>query len=383
MLNCFYYTIFLMTKEVFSYQRQNEVFLYQRSNEEKSIWPMFNFNKEGLKEKLSKITEPRILVIGDMIIDEMMYGDTERISREAPVIILQHTHTNIILGGAANAAHNIATLNGGKVGVIGLYGNDHYAPIMLEAFQKAGIDTSGMVQDKNGTTSVKTRISGCCFHSVTQQIIRIDRQTKEIMSKETEKQVIKNIKAALPQYDCIILSDYNIGFLTQNIINASIAAAKKCHKLIVVDAQKDLERFRGADALTPNQPDSERFVGYFIKNDETLARAGKDIMNAINANSVLITRGAEGMVIFEKSKPMQKIPVFNKKEVFDVTGAGDTVVASFALALAAGFTPVEAAIIGNLAASIVVKHFGCATTTVEELAEAIEMLPVSKKECGV
>ncbi len=314
-----------------------------------------------------------------MIIDEMIYGDTERISREAPVLILQHSHTNIILGGAANAAHNITTLNNGKVSVIGTYGNDYYAPIMLEAFNNAGIDTKYMIQDETGTTSVKTRISGCCFHSVTQQIIRLDRQAKQPMSQATEHAVMKNIEAAIPDFDCIILSDYNIGFLTQNIIDLSIKTAKKYNKLVVVDAQRDLERYRGADALTPNQPDSEKFVGYFIKDDTTLERAGTEMLQRIGAKNLLITRGGEGMVVFEQSKPLQKIPVFNKKEVFDVTGAGDTVVASYSLALAAGFTPFEAAIVGNLAASIVVRSFGCATTTIKELSEALDTIPVSNK----
>ena len=335
---------------------------------------MIGIDINKIKGKLENLKKPKLLVIGDMVIDEMIYGDTERISREAPVLILQHSHTNIILGGAANAAHNIATLNGGKVGVIGTYGKDYYASVMLEAFKKADIDTSLMVENFDGITSVKTRISGCCFHSVTQQIIRVDRQTKTPMPKDVLEKVLKNIEKAVPQYDCIILSDYNIGFLCDEVIKKSIETAKKYNKPIVVDAQKDLERFRGANAFTPNQPDSEKFVGYFIKDDTTLAKAGNDILSRLEADSILITRGGEGMAVFEKGKLMQKIPVFNKKEVFDVTGAGDTVVASFSLALAAGFSTLEAAIVGNLAASIVVKYFGCATTTIEELENTIDSI---------
>ncbi len=342
---------------------------------------MFTINKDSLKGKLSKLNEPSILVVGDMVIDEMIYGDTERISREAPVIILQHSKTNIILGGAANAAHNISTLNNGKVAVIGAYGNDHYAQILLDAFEKAKIDTKYMVEDNNGITTVKTRISGCCFHSVTQQIIRVDRQSKNKMPQEVEKKVLDNIEKAIPNYDCVILSDYNIGFLTQNIIDKTIATAKKYNKLIIVDAQRDLERYKGADALTPNQPDSEKFVGYFIKDEKTLESAGQDILDKIEAKIVLITRGGEGMVVFEKDKLMQKIPVFNKKAVFDVTGAGDTVVASFSLALAAGLSAQDSAIIGNLAASVVVKYFGCATTTITEIADALDTLCCNTNIC--
>lgn len=331
-------------------------------------------------EKIKLLKRPKILVIGDMVIDEMIYGDTERISREAPVLILQHSHTNIILGGAANAANNISTLNDGKVGVIGLFGKDYYGPIMLEALKKANINTEFMVEDPNGVTSVKTRISGCSYHSVTQQIIRLDRQSKTKISDEIEQKLIENIKLAVPFYDCIILSDYNMGVLTDNIIINAIKIAKQHKKLVVVDAQKNLERFKNVDALTPNQPDSEKFVGYFIKNDNTLLQAGNDIMSATESKTVLITRGSEGMAVFDKKDGYNKIPVFNKKEVFDVTGAGDTVVASFALALAAGLSAYEAAIIGNIAASIVVKYFGCATTSISELIKTFELLKAEQEQ---
>ena len=341
---------------------------------------MSNISIQDIKNRLGNLAKPSVLVVGDMVIDEMMYGDTERISREAPVLILQHSHTNIILGGASNAAHNISTLNFGKVGVIGLHGDDYYAPIMLEAFKKANVETKYMVKDKEGITSVKTRISGCCFHSVTQQIIRIDRQSKNKMSNDILEQVLKNIEKAVPEYDCVILSDYNIGFLTDEVIKKTIETAKKHNKPVIVDAQRELERYKGADVFTPNQPDSEKFVGFFINSDESLKKAGENMLARLGAKTVLITRGAEGMVVFEKGKPMKKIPVFNKKEVFDVTGAGDTVVASYALAYAGGFSPLESAIIGNLAASIVVKHFGCATTTINDLTETIDSVEEAVKK---
>lgn len=336
---------------------------------------MFDFDKEKLEGYIQKLIQPRVLIIGDMGIDEMIYGDTERISREAPVLILRHSNTKIILGQASNAAHNLATINGGKVSAIGLYGDDYYGPMLLDAFKKAGINTEFMVQDKTRTTTVKSRISGASFHSVTQQVVRIDRVDTKIPSKEIEDKIIENIEKAMPLHDAAILSDYNIGLLTDRIIQATIAIAKKYGKIVVADVQKDMARYKGVYALTPNQPDSEKAAGYFITDNETLDRAGADILKLTDANVLLLTRGGDGMAVFEKDKNSHiDVPVFNKTNVFDVTGAGDTVVASFTLALAAGAEPKYAAIIGNIAASIVIRSFGCATTTIEEIQESLNKM---------
>lgn len=332
------------------------------------------FTKKELKESIKKLQGVKMLVIGDLAIDEMIYGDTERISREAPVLILAHTHTNIILGGASNAAHNLATLSNAKVSVIGLYGEDYHAPILKEAFKKANINTKYMVLDKSRPTTVKTRISGACSQSVTQQIVRIDRQSKEFVSPDIEEKLIYNIKKAIPEHDGIILSDYHLGTLTKNVIDTAIEYAKKYNKPICVDAQKDLDRFKGVTTLTPNQPDTEKFLGYFIKTESDLMKAGKDMLSKTNADNVLITRGEYGMAVFEKSGGHHIIPAFNKTKVFDVTGAGDTVIASYALALTAGLAPEIAAVIGNIAASIVIRSFGCATTTLEEIKDNVDKI---------
>ena len=160
---------------------------------------------------ITKLKKPKVLVIGDVAIDEMIYGNTERISREAPVLILRHTQTKIILGAASNAAHNISTLNGGKVSILGTYGDDYYGKVLLEAFEKAKVDTKYMVKAPERPTTVKTRISGSCSQSVTQQIVRIDRETKEWLSKQTEDKVCETIEKAIPEFDAVILSDYQLG----------------------------------------------------------------------------------------------------------------------------------------------------------------------------
>ncbi len=335
---------------------------------------MFTVDKEEILKGLDNLSKPSVLVIGDMAIDEMVYGTTDRMSREAPVLILRHYNTKIILGAASNAAHNIAALNGGNVSVIGLYGDDYYAPILLNAFKEAGINTEYMVKDKNRATTVKSRISGSCSQSVTQQIVRIDRETIDPLTPETEKKVLKQIEKAIPKHDAVILSDYNIGILTDKVIAKAIELCKKYNKIIVVDSQKDLNRFKGVTSMTPNQPDTEKYVGFFIKDEQTLKQAGKVMLEKTNADSVLITLGGDGMALFEKNGNYEKIPVFNKTDVFDVTGAGDTVVATYTLGLAAGMSKKNAAIIGNLAASIVIRYFGCATTSIQTLKSVLEKM---------
>lgn len=324
-------------------------------------------DKKKILDNLNKLKEPKILVIGDFAIDEMVFGQTERISREAPVLILEHTETKIILGTASNAANNISSLNLGKVGAIGVLGDDYYGKVLINALNEAKINTDFMVVDKERKTTTKTRISGSCSQSVTQQIVRIDRQTKTPVTGEVEKKIIENIKKAMPMYDGVILSDYHLGCLTQNVITAAIEEAKRLNKIIVADIQKEMEKYKGVTAITPNQPDTEKFVSKFIKDDKTLNEAGLELMNKLDLKTLLITRGENGMAVFEKGKEPVKIPAFNKKEVFDVTGAGDTVVAAFTLALCAGFSAKEAAIIGNTAASIVIRHFGCHTTNIDEI----------------
>jgi len=335
---------------------------------------MFNFDKNKIVSTIKNLHAGRVLVIGDFAIDEMVYGQTARISREAPVLILKHTHTNIILGAASNAAHNIATLNSGKVSAIGTYGDDYHAPILLSTLQKAGIDTSLMVQDASRVTTTKTRISGASTQSVTQQIVRIDREVNSPVSGEVEEKIVENIVNAIPNFDAVVLSDYGIGMMTPKIIESTIKTARKHNIYVAVDAQTQLERFKGATVLTPNQPDAEKSVGYYITDEKTLLKAGHDLLEKTEADMILLTRGGDGMMLFEKNGNITNIPAFNKTDVFDVTGAGDTVVASFTLGLCAGGSGVESAIIGNLAASIVIRHFGCATTTQQELLENLEML---------
>jgi len=337
---------------------------------------VFNFDKSKLIPGIRNLNNARVLVIGDFAIDEMIYGHTHRMSREAPVLILKHSHTKIILGAASNAAHNIATLNSGKVATIGIYGDDYHGPVLLNTLKNAGIDTNYMVMDTERVTTTKTRISGMATQSIIQQIVRIDSEVNEPISSSTEAKIIDNINKCAPSFDAILLSDYGIGIMTPAVIDAATKAAKKYNLYVAADSQINLSRFKDVTVLTPNQPDAEKDLGYELKDRESLLKGGQELLDKTNAEMILITRGSEGMVLFEKNGNISDIPVFNKTDVFDVTGAGDTVVSAFTLGLSTGSTPTEAAIIGNLAASIAVRHFGCATTTIPELEEALNHIEV-------
>lgn len=335
---------------------------------------VMNIEKQKLVNYIKKLSEAKILVVGDIAIDEMVYGDTERISREAPVLILQHTHTNIILGAASNAAHNASMINNGKVSVIGVVGDDYQATQLIKAFEDANVNCEYLVEEAGRKTVTKTRISGSCSQSVTQQIVRIDRQTKAPIKKETEDKIIKELEKAIPEQDAVILSDYHIGVLTSNVVNKAVELANKYNKVIVVDAQKDLSNYKNVTSMTPNLPDTQKFVGYELDSFEKITKAGNEIISETNAKAVLITCGSDGMVVVNSDGTSEKIPVFNRSKVFDVTGAGDTVTAIYTLGLAIGAEPVYAAVIGNIAASIVIKQFGCATTTVDEILETLEKI---------
>ena len=333
-----------------------------------------DIDKQKLVSYIKKLSEPKVLVVGDLAMDEMIYGDAERISREAPVLILQHTRTKLILGGASNAAHNASTLNFGKVGVVGVCGDDYQAGQLIETFEKANIDCKYLVKDAQRKTTTKTRISGSITTSITQQIVRIDRQTNAPISEATEKLVIENLEKAIPEYDVIILSDYHIGTVTKKVMEYTIKLANKHNKIIVVDAQRELKNYKNITSMTPNLPDTEKSVGFEIKTEDDLKKAGDKLLADTKAKAILITCGADGMFVAEPKKNYKKIPVFNVSKVFDVTGAGDTVTAVYSLALATGADFVYAAIIGNIAASLVVRQFGCATTTIDELLAAAENL---------
>lgn len=326
---------------------------------------------------LSRVTRSfsgtRVLVVGDVIADEFLTGHVGRISREAPVLVLYHHHTDVVPGGAANAAANMASL-GGRVEVVGLFGDDPSGVTLARAMTERGIDTRAMVVDPTRPTTTKTRISAASQQSVTQQIVRVDRESRTPIGAEIEAAVLKSLERRIPEVDGVLVSEYGNGLFTEKVIARTLELCRQHGTLVTVDAQCDLRLFQGVAALTPNQPEAESVVGFSITDEASLREAGRILLSETGAQSVLITRGANGIALFESDGTLHQIPAFNRTEVFDVTGAGDTVVGTLTLALAGGAAPLEAALLANLAASIVVRRFGTSTTTVEELGETFARL---------
>lgn len=319
-----------------------------------------------LGELINSFHKWRILVVGDLTLDEFLTGQVERISREAPVLIIRHEQTQQVPGGGANAVYNLAKL-GAQVTAVGLVGNDDQGKALKQIFAQTGINTAGVFVDEQRPTVTKTRISGHARQSVTQQIVRVDRKSDLPPSEALQEQLADFITQQISQVDAVVCSDYGEGVMVPTVIKAALQ-----HKLVVVDAQKDLDRYQGATIFTPNLPEAELAVGYAITS--SVDRAGQDLLKLTNGQQILITRGEDGMSLFGKDGSVEHIPAFNRTRVFDVTGAGDTVVAALTLALAGGSSFWQAAVLGNLAASIVVRQFGTTTTDAAEMQAALEGL---------
>ncbi len=329
---------------------------------------------ERLSDLIDHFHKATVLVVGDLGLDEFLTGQVERVSREAPVLIIRHEETRQVPGGGANAVYNLAKL-GAQVKAVGLVGNDEQGRALRDIFTEIGIDTTGILVDGDRPTVTKTRISGHSRQSVTQQIVRVDRKSDELPPVELQNQLAEYIRQQISQVDAIVCSDYGDGTLTPPVIAACLN-----HPRTIVDAQFALHRYTGAFLFTPNLPEAEREVGYAVNHpagysDPALIyKAGNDLLRLTQAHHILITRGEDGMSLFEPDGSESLIPAFNRTDVFDVTGAGDTVAAALTLGLTAGASPWEAAVLGNLAASIVVRQFGTTTTNPNEMKTALHLL---------
>ncbi len=326
---------------------------------------------ERLAQIINQFTDPsaqKVLVVGDLTLDEFVTGGVERLSREAPVLIIRHEETRQVPGGAANALANLASLGVSTIAV-GVVGEDLQGAALRRALIKAGVDTAGLVVDIERPTVTKTRIAAHARQSVTQQIVRIDRKSDAPLNADIEAQLITVIQQWLPQVAMVICSDYMEGVLTPAVIAVCLE-----HPCVVVDTHVNLYRYQGAALFTPNVPEAEQAAGIAIVDESSVRQAGEILLAQTQAQAILITRGELGMSLFLKTGEQFDIPAFNRTQVFDVTGAGDTVVAGWTAARLSGATLYEAIIIGNLAASIVVRQFGTSTTSPAELLEHLEQL---------
>jgi D-glycero-beta-D-manno-heptose-7-phosphate kinase len=313
-----------------------------------------------------------VAVIGDVMADEYVYGRVARISREAPVLILEYDSTEIVPGGGANAANNVAAL-GGRAMLVGVVGRDAPGRRLVDALE-ARVDRRGVVRATAGATPVKTRILAGGIHSAKQQVVRIDRAVTDGPDRASRRAFEDKALVAATKADAVLLSDYGGGLITPALVSKIKAAVKKRGRgvPVLVDSRYRLLEFRGLTACTPNESEVEQALGVRI-NDRmaTLERAGRTILERTGMRAVLITRGSRGMALFRPDAPTVHIPIVGSDEIADVTGAGDTVMATMTLALAAGASFEAAARLANYAGGIVVMKRGTATVSGEELRTAV------------
>lgn len=326
-----------------------------------------------LRSLIGSFSGKRVLVIGDMVADEYLIGRPARISREAPVLILELSEERTVPGGASNVAVNTRTL-GAEVFLAGVVGDDLPGRRLRQAISDLGMRQDGLVTDVQRPTSTKTRVMAGSSQIVQQHIVRIDRVDTTEVGEPSKGQIIDYIQQELPAVDAVVLSDYENGVISPDIIQVCIPMARQLNKIVVVDSHGSLSRFQGVTALTPNQPEAELSLGITINTLAELNEAGQRLLDVCHARGVLITRGSEGMSLFEEGKLPLHLPVHrldHASEIVDTNGAGDTVAATFTLALTAGASMSEAAYIANAAAALVVRRLGCASNTPQELMNVI------------
>lgn len=312
----------------------------------------------------------RVLVLADLVADEFVHAHVERVSREAPVLILQYDRTDVRLGGGANATHNIRTL-GGRPVPLGVVGGDPRGRALKALLAERGITTRHVATERGYETPVKSRLLAGGLHSARQQVVRVDR-TRPLPAESAARRAVGEALEAAGHVDAVLASDYGLGLLDAALVEHAIAVARRRGVPVTVDSRYALLSARGMTAVTPNEPEVEAALGITIGHDVArLESAGRTLLRRLRAEAVLVTRGRDGMALFERGRPPRHLPIWGSDEVADVTGAGDTVIATFTLALAAGARPAEAALLATYAGGIVVMKEGTATVSADELRQAI------------
>jgi len=325
---------------------------------------------DRLLDLVSNFAGRRVLVLGDMVADEYIEGRPVRLSREAPLPVLEWVNRYIVPGGATNLALNVRAL-GGEVAVAGVIGADEPGEKLRERLIEDGIGVEGLAVEAGRPTSTKTRVVGGSSQVVSQQIARIDRVDRTEIGDEAKGHIMAYLRRAASSFDALIISDYENGVINGDIIAAALPLAHAHGLVVTVDAHGDLWRFKGVTVATPNQDEAAATLGLVLRTDAEVCAAGATLAAQMDARGVLITRGSEGMTLVEASGACLHMPAAAPREVRDATGAGDTVSGAVTLALTAGALLTEAAYLGNLAAGLVVQHYGAATTTPPELRAEI------------
>lgn len=319
-----------------------------------------------LIKHIARFHKARVLVVGDMMLDHYIWGTVNRISPEAPVPVVNVTRETVLLGAAANVVNNIHSL-GGQVKICGVIGRDEAGRQLGRMLDAKGISTEGLIIDDGRPTTVKTRVIA---HN--QQVVRFDRETKNGIGRNIHSRILDTVRRSADEgLDAVIISDYCKGVVTRELVRDIVALSRKKGYIVSVDPKvSHFGMYRGVTILTPNTKEASIGSRVEIEDDKCLLRAGRLLLNRLKCEAVLITRGEHGMSLFEKNGRITHIPTM-AREVFDVTGAGDTVISTLTLAMAAGASMLDAARISNFAAGIVVGVVGTATVKPEELERRI------------
>ncbi len=317
---------------------------------------------KGVKKILARFAKARVLVVGDLVLDEFVWGNAERISPEAPVPVVWAQDRSYMPGGASNVANNIASL-GGRAALCGLVGEDMHAASLVGCLRDRGIDVEGVMSEIGRPTTVKTRII-----AAHQQVVRVDWEKTHPVTPATSRRLLAAVRRAMPGVDAVIVEDYGKGVVTPPVLKGVIAAARRNGKIVTVDPKiEHFGYYKGITAMTPNEKEASAGAGIKIVTDADVDRAGRKLLQMSGAQGVLITQGEKGMKLF-KGRRVTHIPTV-AQEVFDVSGAGDTVIAVFTLALASKVRMEDAAEIANVAAGIVVGKVGVAVATPQEISD--------------
>jgi rfaE bifunctional protein kinase chain/domain len=336
---------------------------------------MKQLNQESarLRKIVQSFPDVTITVLGDLVADEFVYGEITRVSREAPVLILRHRERKVVPGGGANAVMNLADL-GVTVLPVGIVGDDEPGRLLMQAFKAKKVANSGILKLKTHTTTTKTRILAGQTHSARQQVVRVDREAEPLDENHPALlELISSAREYARASDGFLVSDYGYGAATPRLLTFIRSNGSLDGLPITLDSRFRMLEYSGVTAATPNEPEVEAALGVSIGNDQQkLLSAGAQLIKQMKLESLVITRGSDGMVAFQKKHKPVEIPIYGSDEVADVTGAGDTVIATFTAALAAGADTESAARLANLAGGIVVMKRGTATVSAEELILAIE-----------
>jgi D-glycero-beta-D-manno-heptose-7-phosphate kinase len=326
----------------------------------------------ALAECVEKFSSKTVALLGDFVADEFQFGDISRVSREAPVLILRHRETQVVPGGGANAANNLAAL-GARVLLITAVGQDAQGDALVEYFRDKRADISGIVRVKGWTTPTKTRFLAGWPHTVGQQVLRVDREPQAALPEAARRKIQQLLSAKIRSASALAVSDYGFGVASPDLVRYAAKKAKR-GLTVTLDARYDLAAYAKAGILsaTPNEAELEALHHTTIgSNFNELTRCGRATLAAMKLEALLVTRGRDGMALFETRGRVTRIPVHGSDLAVDVTGAGDTVLAAYTLALACGASPLEAAHIANIAGGLVVMKRGTATVSRAELLDAI------------